>query len=101
MTTITWNDMGYESEEEYNEAMRKKTERREMAGTGERKKRAPSQYNVCVGDFMQRQKGKIPKGDRKTRGKYFCVAAKLCSGKAKNLDEAVQICKQQHPDWKF
>ena len=91
--------MGYESEDDYNEAMTRKAERKEMGR--ERKKRAPSQYNVCVGDFMQRQKAKIPKGDRKTRGKYFCVAAKLCSGKAKDPQQAVDICKRDHPDWKW
>ena len=45
------------------------------------------EYNRCVGDGMR---GKtLTKEERRAE---FCAVAKLCSGKAKDREEAVHLC---------
>lgn len=51
-------------------------------------------YRACMAEKMKGKK--FPKGERK---KAFCAQAKICTGKAKNMDEAVKLCKEAHPDW--
>jgi hypothetical protein len=44
-------------------------------------------YNACIGDAMRGRKL-----TREQREAAFCVASKVCSGKAKSEDEAAKIC---------
>jgi hypothetical protein len=44
-------------------------------------------YNACIGDKMRGQKL-----TREQRKAAFCVAAKVCSGKAGSVEEAQMIC---------
>jgi hypothetical protein len=49
-------------------------------------------YNACVGEGM---KGKhLTKDERKLE---FCIASKLCSGKAGDRDEAQRLCSLPKP----
>jgi len=48
-------------------------------------------YNQCMRPFIT---GSKPKEQRK---QDFCIGAKICSGKAKNTDEAQRICSQPKP----
>jgi hypothetical protein len=48
-----------------------------------------SAYQNCITPAMK----SFPKGITKDeRSKLFCQAAKICSGKAKDKDEAVRLC---------
>lgn len=48
-----------------------------------------SQYQECMTKAMRA----MPKGlSRQERGNLFCIEAKICSGKAKNKEEAATIC---------
>jgi hypothetical protein len=47
------------------------------------------EYNACMRPYMTGGGT-----DRKTR---FCVGAKLCSGKARNEEEAKELCSQPKP----
>jgi sRNA-binding protein len=51
-----------------------------------------AQYSACIGEAMTGKQ--LSKDERKLE---FCVAAKLCSQKAKSREEAVAICKQPKP----
>jgi len=48
-------------------------------------------YNTCLRPYIS---GSMPQPERKLR---FCIGAKVCSGKAKNEEEARQICMQPKP----
>lgn len=50
------------------------------------------QYNACIGDAMR---GK--KLTREQRKAAFCIASKLCSGKAGSEEEARHICSLPKP----
>jgi hypothetical protein len=53
-----------------------------------------SEYQNCMTTAMRA----FPKGiSKEERGKLFCAEAKVCSGKAKNKQEALAICAAQPP----
>ena len=52
-------------------------------------------FNRCLGQHLRGKK--LTRDQRKMA---WCVAAKVCSGKAKDEKEAVQVCLRKHPDWK-
>lgn len=51
-----------------------------------------AQYSGCIGDAMRGKK--LTREERKLE---FCVASKLCSGKASSQEEARQICSLPKP----
>lgn len=51
-----------------------------------------AQYNACMGDAMRGKK--LTPDERKTA---FCVASKVCSGKAGSEEEARKICSIPKP----
>ncbi|MDD5229702.1 MAG: hypothetical protein PHC43_00075 [Candidatus Marinimicrobia bacterium] len=52
-------------------------------------------YNACMSPYIR---GKDKTKEERQMG--FCVGAKLCSGKAKTEDEAIQICAAPRlPKW--
>lgn len=52
-------------------------------------------YRQCMSGKMTGQKFKT----REARWQEFCVQAKICSGKSKDRDGAIKLCKEAHPDW--
>lgn len=53
-----------------------------------------SEYQDCMTKAMQG----FPKGiSKEQRGLLFCANAKVCSGKAKTIEEAQKICKENPP----
>lgn len=48
-----------------------------------------AEFNSCISKGMAGKK--FSKGERKIE---FCTLAKLCSGKSKSRDEALEICRQ-------
>ena len=53
------------------------------------------EYRSC----MKEQLSKVKFKDKLERKKGFCAFAKLCSKKVKTAEEAINLCKQAHPDW--
>jgi len=53
------------------------------------------EYRNCMKEHLS----KIKPANKLERKKAFCAFAKLCSGKVKTADEAIALCKQNHPDW--
>ena len=51
-------------------------------------------FNQCLAQGL---KGK--KFTKEARRAEFCILAVQCSGKAKDRQEAVQVCLRKHPDW--
>jgi len=49
------------------------------------------EYNACMRPYITGKK------DKETRKLDFCVGAKMCSGKAKDKDEARTICLNAPP----
>ena len=51
-------------------------------------------FNACMSPWIK-GKGRT-KDERKQR---FCIGAKICSGKASNEEEAIQLCASTLPKW--
>lgn len=52
-----------------------------------------TEYNDCMRPFIT---GSKPKEERQ---RAFCLGAKICSGKAKNEEEAIALCARAVPKW--
>ena len=52
-------------------------------------------YRACMASKLKDKEFKT----REERWANFCVSAKLCSGKAKDMKEAKKMCLEAHPEW--
>lgn len=59
------------------------------------KSRAANPYAQCVGQHMKEIKPENPT----QRKREFCIASKVCSGKAEEREEAENLCSLAHPEW--
>ncbi|MDI6860305.1 MAG: hypothetical protein QMC85_07405 [Methanocellales archaeon] len=65
------------------------------------KRRAMSEkllkFRTCMGEAMKGRKFER----MEDRLREFCIQAKLCSGRSKDREEAIKLCREAHPEWRW
>lgn len=54
-----------------------------------------SRYRTCMSNSLS-DIGEVSKTEKKI---HFAMSAKICSDKARNIDEAYIFIRREHPEW--